>query len=58
MKIQFNGTWFIFRECDVRGMSEADVFRLADTRGEIQYGDPNGHVWLYVPTVGYGMRED
>ena len=58
MKIYFRGSYFIFRECDVRGKSEARVIALADARGEIQYGDPNGHVWLYVPTVGYGMRED
>ena len=56
MEIMFRGIKYTFRKCDVRGMTKSEVEAAANERGHIQY-DPSC-VWLYVPGIGYGVRED
>ena len=56
MDVIFHGQKFIFRECDTRGIEQAKLQDMAEHIGRMQY-DPNA-AWLYVPTIGYGRRED
>lgn len=56
MTIEIRGSSYIFRECDVRGMSCDQVKAEAEKHGRMQY-EPNG-AWLIVPGIGYGMRDD
>ncbi len=56
MEITWRSQRFIFRECDVRGMTREELQTLADEKGHMQY-EPR-FAWLVVPGIGYGMRID
>ena len=49
-----DGCRYVFRECDVKGMSKEEVEERARRDGKMQY-EPN-MVWLLIPGVGYGMQ--
>lgn len=56
MAISYHGSTYIFRDMDVHGKTEEEIISLAEKSGRIQY-EPS-FVWLVVPGIGYGMREE
>ncbi len=56
MEIKYGGSVYYFRECDVKGWTKEEVQTRAEKIGKVQY-EPRA-VWLVIPGVGYGLRED
>lgn len=60
MKIYFKGNTYAFRDCDVKGMTEANVIARADKYGELQTEVQGLKVitWLFVPGIGFAWPVD
>lgn len=54
MTIVWRGRKFGFRECDVKGMTKAEVEAKAAEVGKMQY-EPRA-AWLVVKGIGYGWE--
>jgi len=54
MTITYRNNEYAFRDCDTKNIGREELEKLAEVKGRLQY-EPN-RVWLYVPSVGYGME--